>query len=193
MLDLKKRHRAVVTLSFSQEISECNTCISLLSTDYYNYYFCGLVNSVLHIIKMLYYFINSGCCSYIGYIGCGKQGLSLSNACIDQGTVVHEILHTMGFFHEHSRPDRDQYVRIIDENIRGGANFNFDKLGSEYINSLGIEYDYNSIMHYCENAFSVDPAKKKTIITLEPNAELCNACELSPLDILQINLLYECG
>ncbi len=119
--------------------------------------------------------------------------MSLANACINQGTVIHEILHTLGFFHEHSRPDRDQYVRIIDENIRGGANFNFEKLGSEFINSLGIEYDYNSIMHYCENSFSVDPAKKKTIVTLDPNAKVCDGCELSPLDILQINLLYKCG
>ena len=138
-------------------------------------------------------YFSSGCCSYIGYIGCGEQGLSLTGGCITQGTVVHEILHTVGFFHEHSRPDRDQYVRIIEENIRDGAEYNFEKLGTEFINSLGIEYDYNSVMHYCENAFSKDPSNKDTIITLEPDADICGLCEMSPLDILQINLLYNCG
>ena len=33
---------------------------------------------------------------------------------------MHEFLHTLGFFHEQSRPDRDTYVRVITENIQPG-------------------------------------------------------------------------
>ena len=60
--------------------------------------------------------ISSSCCSYIGYVGC-RQGISLSNYCFSKGTVAHELGHVIGLFHEQSRPDRDNYVRIITQNI----------------------------------------------------------------------------
>ncbi len=132
------------------------------------------------------------CCSYIGYIGCGRQGVSLAHGCITRGTIAHELLHSLGFYHEHTRPDRDQYVKIIDENIKEGASDNFQKLGAEVVESFGIDYDYNSIMHYCQNDFSVSK-DKNTLQLLDTNAVVCNVCELSPLDILQINLRYKCG
>lgn len=33
------------------------------------------------------------------------------------GTMVHEMMHCMGFMHEHQRPDRDDYVKINIENV----------------------------------------------------------------------------
>ena len=50
----------------------------------------------------------------------GRQQLSLGNGCVYTGTIIHEFLHAIGFYHEQSRPDRDQYVRVIRENIQGG-------------------------------------------------------------------------
>jgi hypothetical protein len=35
-----------------------------------------------------------------------------------------------------------------------GQEYNFNKLTDEEVNSLGLPYDYDSIMHYARNTFS---------------------------------------
>ncbi|CAG2116836.1 unnamed protein product, partial [Medioppia subpectinata] len=41
--------------------------------------------------------------------------------------VTHELLHALGFNHEHSRPDRDDYVQVIMSNVKLGIEHNFEK------------------------------------------------------------------
>lgn len=51
----------------------------------------------------------------------GLQLLSLSAfGCMERGIIQHELLHALGFYHEHTRSDRDQYVRINWENVPEG-------------------------------------------------------------------------
>lgn len=59
------------------------------------------------------------CYSSIGRIG-GQQELSLSEPCIHKQIIQHELLHALGVWHEQSRPDRDNYVDILEENIQEG-------------------------------------------------------------------------
>ena len=61
---------------------------------------------------------------------------------------MHELGHVIGFWHEHSRPDRDKYVEIKWGNINVDYRDNFKKYGHGEIDSLGVPYDYDSIMHY---------------------------------------------
>ena len=98
----------------------------------------------------------SGCSSQVGMNG-GEQGISLvgtvgTAGCWHQHPIVHEFIHAFGFYHEHMRPDRDDYVEIIWKNIPEGLWYLFDKItGSE---TFGVEYDGRSVMHYTSNAFT---------------------------------------
>ena len=46
--------------------------------------------------------------------------MSLHDDCKYRGKVIHETLHALGFFHEHSRTDRDRYIKVIWKNIKKG-------------------------------------------------------------------------
>uniref|UniRef100_A0A4W3GLI9 Metalloendopeptidase n=1 Tax=Callorhinchus milii TaxID=7868 RepID=A0A4W3GLI9_CALMI len=95
-----------------------------------------------------------GCCSYVGRRGNGPQAISIGKNCDKFGIVVHELGHVIGFWHEHTRPDRDDHVTIIRENIQPGQEYNFLKMEPGEVNSLGESYDFDSIMHYARNTFS---------------------------------------
>lgn len=73
---------------------------------------------------------------------------------MNHGTIVHEIMHALGFHHQQSATNRDKYVRILYENIRSGQEKNFEKYGALNVTDFGIGYDYSSIMHYSSKAFS---------------------------------------
>ena len=64
------------------------------------------------------------------------------------GTIIHEIGHAVGFFHEQARPDRDDHVTIHPENIEQGMESNFKKQSEQMLTTNDIPYDHASIMHY---------------------------------------------
>ena len=93
---------------------------------------------------------NGFCYSEVGVNPSGQVNvLNLGVGC-SIGTAIHEILHTLGIRHEHSRSDRDNFVTIHYQNIISGRESNFDISGVQTIGP----YDYESIMHYGSTAFS---------------------------------------
>ncbi|XP_051165744.1 tolloid-like protein 2 isoform X2 [Leptopilina boulardi] len=135
------------------------------------------------------------CCSFVGKRGNGPQAISIGKNCDKFGIVVHELGHVVGFWHEHTRPDRDRHVQIIRDNIMSGQEYNFNKLTEEEVNSLGLPYDYDSIMHYAKNTFSKG-TYLDTILPMEmygkKRPEIGQRIRLSEGDIAQTNLLYKC-
>ncbi|XP_075044351.1 embryonic protein UVS.2-like isoform X2 [Mixophyes fleayi] len=133
----------------------------------------------------------SGCWSLIGKVG-GRQSLSLDTECVGRGTIQHELNHALGFIHEQSRSDRDDYIDIIQGNIIPGTEVNFLKYDS---NNLGLEYDYSSVMHYGRYAFSNSLWADTPTIVPKPDASkpIGQRYGLSTLDIAKINKLYQCG
>lgn len=136
---------------------------------------------------------NTGCWSSVGRIG-GRQELNLqSPGCTSMiGTSIHEMMHAVGFMHEQNRYERDSWIVVNRQNIRPGYESNFDKIGSDKINGQGVQYDYDSVMHYNLQAFSVNgqptmrPLKRTT-------AEIGQRKRFSSFDIEKINRMYKCN
>ena len=104
--------------------------------------------------------------------------------------IVHEVLHSLGFIHEQSRADRDQYVRVLWENIEDKYKPQFDILSEEFLGSIKHSaFDYHSVMIYEPTAF----AKTKGTATLQSTtSELIAPSEngLSPRDIERVKSLF---
>ena len=62
------------------------------------------------------------------------------------------------------RPDRDDHIRIVQENVVSGRMENFYVKSPADIDSLGVPYDYNSIMHYRKVASSQFSTRHVTVV-----------------------------
>ncbi|XP_044235177.1 tolloid-like protein 1 isoform X4 [Ursus arctos] len=136
-----------------------------------------------------------GCCSYVGRRGNGPQAISIGKNCDKFGIVVHELGHVIGFWHEHTRPDRDNHVTIIRENIQPGQEYNFLKMEPGEVNSLGERYDFDSIMHYARNTFSRGMFLDTILPSRDDNGirpAIGQRTRLSKGDIAQARKLYRC-
>ena len=134
-----------------------------------------------------------GCWSWVGRVPStvSPQGLNLESPCITRDTVEHELIHTLGAFHEQSRTDRNDYVTINFDNIDPNNHDQFLMMNNT--DSQSVPYDYYSIMHYWKRAFAVDAAVD-TIITDDPDVQniIGFGDEASPSDLFQLELMYRC-
>lgn len=132
------------------------------------------------------------CYSQVGRTG-GKQELSLGRGCLFHEIIVHELMHSLGFWHEHSRIDRDDHIQIKWENILPGMKSQFDIISGALQDTLGENYDYRSIMHYDSTAFSKNG--QNTIETMVDGFTgiIGSATDLSDMDVVKISKLYKCN
>ncbi|KAK4296112.1 hypothetical protein Pmani_031374 [Petrolisthes manimaculis] len=138
----------------------------------------------IHILK------GDGCSSSVGRVK-GAQQMSLGPGCLYVGIVMHEFMHAAGFWHEQSRSDRDNFITINKLNVQDGMWANFEKYGWDKIQSLGIPYDLESVMHYGPYAFAKEG--KPTIIPREIGVEMGQRRGFSKHDVAKLQKLYNCA
>ena len=146
----------------------------------------------------------NGCSTTLGRRG-GRQVIHLpetsAGTCRTHRIVLHEIGHALGMWHEQSRPDRNQYVEILYQNVRPGLAPQFEAKRSSETNNHGEPYDYASVMHYRLDAFSRNGAPTiRRLTTATANSTYINQGRpnigreghLSTSDISQLNQMYSC-
>ncbi|XP_078069869.1 meprin A subunit alpha-like [Mustelus asterias] len=133
-----------------------------------------------------------GCWSFVGDNHSG-QNVSIGERCDYKAIIEHELLHALGFYHEQSRTDRDDYVNIWWDEIIPGMEHNFVVYGDSYITDLNTPYDYESLMHYAPFSFNKNDSFP-TITAKIPAFDdiIGQRLDFSPIDLLRLNRMYNC-
>lgn len=92
---------------------------------------------------------SNNCYSDVGRTG-GKQIISLTEeCCADSNTIRHEFMHALGFFHEHTHYDRNEWIITEYNNLENFQKEDFDVHNTSFTTTFGTRYDdYASVMHY---------------------------------------------
>jgi Astacin (Peptidase family M12A) len=162
----------------------------------------GIVNFIqvaplnTHIHNYAKFTLSNGYSSNIGMVGKVQEIKIPSNAIV--GKIAHEIGHLLGLWHEHSHPNRNNYVKILANNIKLTGNTTNDRSIIEQFEVLQAslvdttKYDFSSIMHYPNNAFAQDGK-----ITIEVKKEfyqyfytIGQRTKPSQIDVGQIKKIY---
>ena len=102
-------------------------------------------------------------------------------------------------------------MKIQWQNIQPGYYSNFFKYTEEEVTGFGVEYDYDSAMHYSRTGFSINgedtitPLVRKeadlalsqpfqsSLCSQDPNAEIGQRVELSVGDQEKVRRMYNCS
>ncbi|RZK69795.1 MAG: hypothetical protein EOO92_21655 [Pedobacter sp.] len=86
----------------------------------------------------------------------GVQRINLGDFAFDyfwlNNVIIHEVFHSLGMRHEHTRIDRDNNVTINTANLKPTGLANFNKPSTDYYQSG--PYDFHSVMGYSSKTSS---------------------------------------
>lgn len=139
-----------------------------------------------------------GCWAGVGARIWPPTPVHIGDGCQHHGIVVHEILHGLGILHEHSRPDRDQWINIHWEDIAEWGAFAWkegDRDQFDVTHEFDVPYDVQSIMHYCARSTSGtgNPVFTETDYAIKNHPGPFTPGQrnsLTPRDVKQLELFY---
>ncbi|EDS34536.1 metalloproteinase [Culex quinquefasciatus] len=154
--------------------------------------------------EALYLKINNsitGCWSHVGMYSFNDYNLAnLQNPnCMNPSTITHELMHAVGFHHEFTRPDRDDWISIdttalaLKRQTPEWIQTNFGKMSTDQADTFGIDYYYGSCMHYSKYAGAWNYSRP-VVMNTKPWERNDFGClnGLTAIDIKAINRAYEC-
>jgi Astacin (Peptidase family M12A)/Divergent InlB B-repeat domain len=174
-----------VITSGTGDLSTLNSAIAQFNSTFSNIQFVAYTTQTDYVN---FYFdpnnYSGECEATVGRAG-GEQQVGGSGSCT-LPTILHEMGHTIGLWHEQSRPDRDTYVSVNYDNLIKASISNFNQI---YDNAQETTlFDYASIMEY--PAFSFTRNGGPAIESIPAGIPLSNQTGYSTADIDGIERLY---
>nr|XP_022312336.1 uncharacterized protein LOC111117491 isoform X1 [Crassostrea virginica]XP_022312337.1 uncharacterized protein LOC111117491 isoform X2 [Crassostrea virginica] len=132
----------------------------------------------------------TSCSSGVGFLGDDEHIINfMEPGCGWVEVAVHEMLHRIGQRHEHSRNDRDRYIRVVWNNINPAGQYNYYRRHTYNRNP----FDIGSVMHY---PYSYSAAGTSDIELRDKNLyflEFPGNQVFSYYDVKDVNDQYQCA
>ena len=96
--------------------------------------------------------------------------LDREKGCVVEKTIIHELVHALGFNHEHERPDRDSFITVNYHLIKENWHSQYEK--QTHSLTFGVCFNPKSVMHYPSGrgkdgtGWEVESEVCKSLITL---------------------------
>ncbi|KAF1762527.1 hypothetical protein GCK72_010789 [Caenorhabditis remanei] len=183
-----------IAYQFDSKLSANNIANVRKAIQFWNDNSCLSFNEDNNANNRLFMSSAGGCWSYVGkQVDMPYQVVSVGPNCDTLGTATHELMHALGFWHQQSRSDRDDYVYVDFSNIIPSQAYNFQKMPLDQAQLLNLKYDYGSVMQYYPYAFALD-SSKYTILAKESGFQNSMGQREAPAfsDLVAINKLYNC-
>ncbi|XP_055335871.1 zinc metalloproteinase nas-13-like isoform X2 [Paramacrobiotus metropolitanus] len=132
-----------------------------------------------------------GCMAHVGRFPGRVTEIRLGSECIKDGIILHELLHALGFYHEQNRPDRDEFVQVFPENIKADM-YDANYAVLPHMPTHGLQYDYESILHYAAWDFAKSRDKPAIIPKIRSPVRMGQRKWLSTMDVTKLQMAYGC-